>query len=145
MRIAVYKAGIKVGYWSNIDQAGASDMMNYIFPKSGQIAYYNLLLEQMRKEHSMFIGGAYSLFNMRVQVEKEIMEYIKNQTVDVTGIVTNVDSYLKEMDTIATDHSFTTVNIGSYSANEIDSLLRLCASHYRYAFQNNVKSFPFFE
>ena len=29
--------------------------------------------------------------------------------------------------------------------HDIDNQLRLCASHYRYAFSNNVKSFPYFE
>ena len=145
MRLAVYKAGVKADSWNDIDQSGASDMMSYIFPKSGQIAYYNLILELMRKEHSMFTGGAYSLFKMPVQVEKEIMEYLKKNPCDLTEIVEDCNVYLEQMDTIITDHSFTSVNIGSFNINEIDSLLRLCASHYRYSFQNNVKSFPYFE
>lgn len=53
MRIAVYEAGIKAGFWTDINQAGASDMMNYIFPKSGQMAYYQLLMEQMKVEHTL--------------------------------------------------------------------------------------------
>ena len=39
MRMAVYKAGVKAGFWEGVDQSGASEMMNYIFPKSGNIAY----------------------------------------------------------------------------------------------------------
>lgn len=77
MRYSVYKAGANAGCWADIDQSGASDMMAYIFPKSGDIAYYNLVLELMRKEHNMFTGGVYSLFKMPVQVEKEIIEYLK--------------------------------------------------------------------
>lgn len=50
MRYSVYKAGANAGCWADIDQSGASDMMAYIFPKSGGIAYYNLVLELMRKE-----------------------------------------------------------------------------------------------
>ena len=145
MRMSVYKAGVNAGLWNDIDQSGASDMMAYIFPKSGQIAYYNLVLELMRKEHSMLTGGSYFLFKLPVQVEKEIMEYLKHENIDFTSLVPVPEDYLKSMDTIVTDHGFTTVNIGSFNANEIDSALRLCASHYRYSFQNNVTSFPFFD
>ena len=49
------------------------------------------------------------------------------------------------MDTIVTDHGFTTVCVGAFNSNEIDNLLRLCASHYRYAFQNSVQSYPYFD
>ena len=145
MRIAVYKTGIKARFWSDINQAGASDMMNYLFPRSGQMAYYNLILEFMRKEHNMFSGGVYSLFKMPVQAEKEVLDYLKKENIDWTLLADDEDNYLKSMDTIVTNHGFTIINIGAYSPNEIDTILRLCASHYRYAFQNNVKSFPFFD
>lgn len=143
MRIAVYKAGIRAGFWNDIDQIGASDMMNYIFPKSGQIAYYNLVLEFMRKAHDMFTGGSFFLFKLPAQVEKEIMDYLKQECIDVIQLVDDDDSYLQSMDTITTDHIFDAVNIGSYRPDNIDNILRLCASHYRYSFHHNIKSFPF--
>ena len=145
MRMSVYKAGIKAGFWSDIDQAGASDMMNYLFPRSGQMAYYNLILEFMRKEHNMFSGGVYSLFKMPVQAEKEVLDHLKKENIDRTFLADDEDDYLKSMDTIVTNYGFLPVNIGVFSPNEIDTILRLCASHYRYSFQNNVKSFPFFD
>lgn len=146
MRMAVYRAGIKAGCWIDLNSSGASDMMAYIFPKTGMIAYYNLILELMRKEHSMFLGGVYSLFKMPVQVEKELVEYIKTDNSCVELIDDdNCDDYLESMDTVITDHCLSDVNIGTFNVNNVGVLLRLCASHYRYAFQNNVKSFPFFE
>lgn len=145
MRIAVYEAGIKAGFWTDINKAGAADMMNYIFPKSGQMAYYQLLMEQMKVEHKMLTGGVYSLFKLPVQVEKEIVDYLRNHTFDFADISQQAEEYIAKMDTIATDHRFDIVCIGSFSANDIDNQLRLCASHYRYAFSNNVKSFPYFE
>ena len=144
MRYSVYKAGANAGCWADIDQSGASDMMAYIFPKSGGIAYYNLVLELMRKEHNMFTGGVYSLFKMPVQVEKEIIEYLKKGEFGFSNVVDDCCAYLESMDTIVTDHCFTSVNIGDFNANEIDIILRLCASHYRYAFQNKVNSYPYF-
>lgn len=40
MRLAVYKAGVDAQLWNDINQLGASEMMDYLFPKSGHIAYY---------------------------------------------------------------------------------------------------------
>lgn len=145
MRIAVYLTGVKADFWKDINANGASAMMDYIFPKSGQMAYYNLLMEQMRVEHRMLTGGVYSLFKLPVQVEKEIVDYLRNYSFDFQNIGQDADTYLEQMDTIATDHRFDVVCIGSFSANNIDNQLRLCASHYRYAFTNHVKSFPYFQ
>lgn len=144
MRYSVYKAGTIVGCWTDMDQSGASDMMAYIFPKSGGIAYYNLVLELMRKEHNMFTGGAYSLFKMPVQVEKEIMEYLKKGEFDFSNAVDDCCAYLESKDTIITDHCFVSVNIGAFNAKDMDFILRLCASHYRYAFQNKITCYPYF-
>lgn len=145
MRMAVYKAGVNCGFWKDINANGAEAMMDYIFPKSGQMAYFNLLMEQMRVEHKMLTGGVYSLFKLPVQVEKEIVDYLRNNAFDFLNIGQKPSDYLEQMDTIATDHRFDVVCIGSFSVNDIDNLLRLCASHYRYAFTNHVKSFPYFE
>jgi hypothetical protein len=93
----------------------------------------------------MLTGGVYSLFKLPVQVEKEIVDYLRNHTFDFADISQQAEEYIAKMDTIATDHRFDIVCIGSFSANDIDNQLRLCASHYRYAFSNNVKSFPYFE
>ena len=145
MRVAVYQAGVKADFWKDINANGATAMMDYIFPKSGQMAYYNLLMEQMKVEHKMLTGGVYSLFKMPVQVEKEIVDYLRNHSFDFLNIGQDADAYLEQMDTIATDHRFDIVCIGSVLTNDIDNQLRLCASHYRYAFTNHVKSFPYFE
>lgn len=143
MRMAVYKAGVTAGFWKNIDEDGASEMMDYIFPKSGNIAYYNLVMEFMRKAHDMFSGSVFYLFKMPAQVEKMMMDYLKRERLNVVSLGCDADEYLQSMDTIVTDHSFSAVNIGSYRQDCIDNLLRLCASHYRYSFQEHVKSFPY--
>lgn len=145
MRMAVYRAGVLAGFWDDIDQNGASEMMNYIFPKSGNIAYYNLVMEFMRKAHDMFSGSVFYLYKLPAQVEKMIIDYLKKEKQDVAALGSDADAYLQSMDTIATDHCFTSVNIGAYRQDELDNLLRLCASHYRYSFQENVKSFPYMQ
>ena len=86
MRMAVYKAGVKAGFWEGVDQSGASEMMNYIFPKSGNIAYYNLVMELMRKAHGMFLGGVFYLFKLPAQIERMIMDYLKKEKMDVASL-----------------------------------------------------------
>ncbi len=143
MRMAVYKAGAEAGVWKDVDSQGASEMMAYIFPKTGRMAYYNFILELMHKEHNMFPGEAFSLFNLPIQVEKEIVEYLKTEELNLSQMITDANAYLQEMDTIITDHSFVTVNIGTFRMGNLDKMLRLCASHYRYSFAEKVKSYPF--
>ena len=145
MRVAVYQAGVIADFWKDINANGATAMMDYIFPKSGQMAYYNLLMEQMKMEHKMLTGGVYSLFKLPVQIEKEIVDYLRNHSFDFLNIGQDADVYLEQMDTIATDHRFDVVCIGTFSASDINNHLHLCASHYRYAFTNHVKSFPYFQ
>lgn len=145
MRMNIYAAGINAGAWKDIKTAGASDMMLYLFPKSGQLAYYQLMMEQMRVAHSSLTGGVYFLFKMPVQIEKEISDYLRKEEIDLNALISNPSEYLQSMDTIPTDHSFTSVCIGAFSVQNLDSLLRLCASHYRYSFENNIQSYPYFE
>ena len=145
MRTAVYAAGVDAGVWKDIDSSGASDMMGYLFPKSGKLAYYQLLMEQMRVAHNIFTGGLYYLFKMPIQIEKEISEYVRKEGIDIKAIVTEPKEYLISMDTIPTDHSFTSVCIGVFSTQNLNNLLRLCASHYRCSFDNHTQSYPYFE
>ncbi len=145
MRMAVYSAGVESAFWKDINYTGASDMMAYLFPKSGQLAYYQLIMEQMRVAHSSLTGGVYFLFKMPVQIEKEISDYLRKEEIDLNTLVSNPSDYLLSMDSIPTDHSFTAVCIGAFSVQNLDSLLRLCASHYRYSFENIIQSYPYFE
>lgn len=145
MRFAVYSVGAQIGAWKNIDVSGASDMMAYLFPKSGKLAYYQLIMEQMHALHNMFTGGVYYLFKMPVQVEKKIQEFLRKEDLDFSSFCNNAEDYLKEMDTIPTDHIISIVNIGAFNTQDIMNILRLCASHYRYSFANDIQSYPYFE
>lgn len=58
---------------------------------------------------------------MPVQIEKEIMEYLKKNSINLLESGQAPEGYLQSMDTIPTDHCFTTVNIGSFSLSDIDS------------------------
>jgi hypothetical protein len=143
--MAVYAAGVEASEWEDVNKAGATDMMAYLFPKSGQLAYYQLIMEQMRAHHDMFTGGVYYLFKMPVQVEKEISDFLRDETTDINTFKHNAREYLVQMDTIPTDHILSIVNIGGFSVQNLSNLLHLCASHYRHSFDNHIQSYPYFE
>ena len=73
MRVAVYQAGVKADFWKDINANGATAMMDYIFPKSGPMAYYNLLMEQMKMEHKMLTGGVYSLSSCQFRLKRRLL------------------------------------------------------------------------
>jgi hypothetical protein len=96
-------------------------------------------------EFELFVEKNIQEVNQIILQLKEIVDYLRNHSFDFLNIGQDADAYLEQMDTIATDHRFDIVCIGSILTNDIDNQLRLCASHYRYAFTNHVKSFPYFE
>ena len=49
------------------------------------------------------------------------MEYLKKNSINLLESGQAPEGYLQSMDTIPTDHCFTTVNIGSFSLSDIDS------------------------
>ena len=55
LRLAVYSAGVNLHKWDSLEEKGVMEMMTYIFPKTGELAYYNLLLEIIKKHHSEYI------------------------------------------------------------------------------------------
>lgn len=144
-RIAVYKAGVKAGLWSDINTDEAKSLMDYIFPKSGFIALYNLMLEFMRREHKDLTGAVFFLFKLPVQQEKEVMDYLKRTPTDMSQLIDNPMEYLRDRDTIVTDHSMSYVRIGSLKDTSIDNILRLCASHYLFSVTNGIKTYPYFD
>ena len=41
LRFAVYKAGCDKGLWPCLEDNAAKEYMNYLFPKSSKLAFYN--------------------------------------------------------------------------------------------------------
>lgn len=147
MRLAVYKAGVNAGIWKSLEDNGAREMMDFIFPKSGAIAYYNLIIEVMRNHHKKFIpAGDYSLYKLPVQFEEEIMSYLKSS--DLSSTITLPDApidFLKSLATITCNHVIDSVNIGTIKDNGIENITKLMAVHYLDIFEQNTNSYPYFE
>lgn len=147
LRFAVYSAGVIMHKWESLEDNGAKEMMEYIFPKSGGLAYYNLVIELMKKKHSEFIpSGEYSLFNLPVQFEEEIFSYLKTSSEE--GLFSTPEdpmSYLENLSTIICTPSIDPILIGAIKDSGIESILKISAFHYLGIFKENTNSYPYFE
>lgn len=142
-RVAVYKLGVSNRLWNDLDASGAKELTGYLFPKSGHVAYYNLLLEFMRKEHKDIQGEVYHLYKLPVQHEKEIIDYLKKNNVDITKLIDSADAYLHERDTVLSDISLIPTSIGSLRHESIDTILRLFAKQYLYSIERKLTAYPY--
>ena len=144
-RVAVYYAGINAGVWQGLKEDEVNSLTNYLFPKSGPIAFYNLVMAFMQKEHSDIQGEAYYLYKLPAQLEKEISDYLKKNRneIDFTKIVDDASDYLKERDTIVANGSLIPTSVGALRNTPMDDILRLFTKQYRYAFERKLKIFPF--
>lgn len=144
-RIAVYKAGVNCGMWSAINESETKGLADYLFPKTGRIAFYSLLMAYMAKIHSDIQGEVYHLYKLPVQIEKEVLDYLKKNPTDITMLVDDADAYLKERDTIISDCNIIPTSVGSLRDNSLDNILRLFAKQYRYSFERKLNAYPFCE
>lgn len=142
-RIAVYKAGVESGAWAALKEDDVKGLTNYLFPKSGSIAFYNLIIAYMVKFHSDIQGEAYYLFKLPAQLEREISEYLKKNPTDITAIVGDPNAYLQERDTIIANGNLIPTSVGSLRNNSLDDILRLFAKQYRYSFERNLAAYPY--
>lgn len=147
MRLAVYSAGCANGLWPYLEDNGAKEMMEYIFPKTGNIAFYNLVIESMKNKHAEFVpSGEYSIFKLPVQFEEEILSYLKASPNDDS--LTPEDkpkAYLETLSTVTCSPSLAPVFIGAIKDSGIETILKVAAFHYLSIFNDNTNSYPYFE
>ena len=146
LRFAVYYQGCKANQWKSIEENCASTLLEYIFPKTGRLAYYNLVLEQMRTFHREFIpSGQYFLFNMPVQLEEQMLNYLKNHPeLTVETLSNETEGFLDSWATVVCDSSLSPVNIGAIKDSDMELLLRVIAVYYKAAFENHSYCYPYF-
>ena len=140
LRIAVYFQGCNANQWKSIESNDASTLLEYIFPKTGRLAYYNLILEQMRTLHREYIpAGQYFLFNMPVQFEEKMLNYLKNHPEHtMKSLVADPEAFISSWATVACDNSLSPVNVGAIKDNDMELLLRVVAVYYKAAFENET-------
>lgn len=144
LRWAIYYLGVKNHRWNDLAANSAKEYMDFLFPHTGQVAYYNLMLEIVRGKHNEWLPkGVYGLFRMPEQIEEKVMDYLKTSLPDFSekdAIVT-----VNGLATIQGGDSTTVVNIGRIDDIGLHDIIRLMAYYYRIVFENNVECYPYFE
>jgi hypothetical protein len=146
LRIAVYFQGCNANQWKSIESNDASTLLEYIFPKTGRLAYYNLILEQMRTLHREYIpAGQYFLFNMPVQFEEKMLNFLKNHPEHtMKSLVADPEAFISSWTTVACDNILSPVNVGAIKDTDMELLLRVVAVYYKAAFENHSYCYPYF-
>ena len=144
LRFAVYKAGCGKGLWPCLEDNAAKEYMNYLFPKSSKLAFYNLMINIVQKTHENFIPkDMYSLFKCPIQIEEETYVYLKHHLDDDVHLGMEPLDFISSMATVACDPCFEAINIGKLS-DDIDNSLRVMAYHYTNLFTNSYCCYPYF-
>ncbi len=147
LRLVVYNLGVEHNLWKSLEDNGAQEMLDYIFPKTGKIAYYNLVVETVKAAHKNYVPvGEYCLFKLPTQFEEEILSYLKANPTDF-ALTPQGDPilYLKDVATITCSPSFGPVFIGAIKDSGIETILKVAAFHYLNIFNDNTNSYPYFE
>lgn len=146
-RLAVYTLGVEHNLWKSLEDNGAKEMLDYIFPKTGKIAFYNLVVETAKAAHKDYVPvGEYSLFKLPTQYEEEILSYLKaNPDDDSLMPEDNPKEYLETLSTVTCSPSLAPVFIGAIKDSGIETILKITAFHYLSIFNDNTNSYPYFE
>lgn len=114
LRYAVYKVGASKGFWQDIDKNSAKDVMAYLFPRSGNIAYYHLIIETC-KEKLHANNNTYNLFKLPARIEEELLNYFKKHLqFDIQEYVGSPSEYLDKNATGTVQDLEGLVNISSW-------------------------------
>lgn len=144
LRFAVYKAGCAKELWPCLENNAAKNYMNYLFPKSSNLAFYNLMINIVQKTHEKFIPKEmYSLFKCPIQIEEELYAYLKNHLHNDMEFDREPLDFIQSMATIVCDPRFDVVYVGQLADN-IDNSLRVMAYHYANLFTHGSNCYPYF-
>lgn len=145
LRFAVYKLGASKGFWQDIDNNSAKPVMDYLFIRTSNIAYYNLMLETCKSKHK---GNqdVYNLYKLPARTEEELLNYMKEHLdLDICALIDNPSEYLKQKAAVTIAPTDEPVNIGRISEHDTDMMLSLIASVYQNVFKRDANNYPYFE
>lgn len=144
LRFAVYQAGCDKGLWPCLEDNATKEYMAYLFPKSSNLAFYNLMINIVQKTHEKFIPKEmYSLFKCPIQVEEEVYAYLKKHLYEDIDLGMKPLDFIRSMATIVCDPVLDIIYIGRMTDN-IDNSLRVMACHYANLFTNGSSCYPYF-
>lgn len=144
LRWAVYKLGVENNRWNDLTASSAPEYMDFLFPHTGHMAYYNLMIEIAKGKHKdMLPKGVYCLFKMPEQIEEQVMDYMKKSSPDSS--TQDATMVVHSLATIQGGAATTAVNIGRLDDIGLHDALRLIAYYYKIAFENGDECYPYFE
>jgi hypothetical protein len=144
LRYMVYKLGSEKGFWQDIELKGAREMLDYLFVRTGTIAYYHLMLETCRSKHQ---GQQefYNLFKLPARIEEEILDYLKeNLDLEIKPSISEASEYLLNKANVVVAPTQAPTNIGNLSDHDFDTTIGIIASVYKNAFEQGINNYPYF-
>lgn len=146
LRIAVYKLGAKKGLWPCLEDNAAKEYMNYLFPKSSVLAFYNLMINVVQKKHEDFVPvEMYNIFKCPIQLEEELFSFLKDHLKDENLFELQEEpmTVLESLATVVCDHAIASVYIGQLY-EDLPTKIRVMAFHYKNVFTSDSNSYPYF-
>ena len=145
LRIAVYKVGCEKGLWPNLEDNAAKEYMQYLFPKSSNIALFNLMTNIVQKKHTEYVpADQYNLFHCPIQLDEDIMSYLKtNSDEGVWEFPEGALAYIQSQATVECDDAMKAVYIGKLTDN-LSDMVHVIAFHYNNIFTTGCESYPYF-
>lgn len=146
LRMAVYKLGAKKGLWPCLEDNAAKEYMNYLFPKSSVLAFYNLMINVVQKKHEEFVPiDMYNLFKCSIQLEEELFAFLKERLKDenLFELQEEPKEVLDSLATVVCDQAIASIYIGQLS-DDLSIKIRVMAFHYKNVFTIDTNCYPFF-
>lgn len=148
LRWAVYKLGSEDGAWNALEEESVTGFMNFLFPKSEHLAYYNLMINVVNNSDTMKENpiGSYSLFKFPEQLEEKILNYQKNSPDKIfSDAQNNPMEILDGLATIVSEGTLYSSSVGTLDSIGVDDMIRILAYRYRDAFRAHFNNYPYFE
>lgn len=148
LRWAVYRLGASYGRWEALSDDDVKGFMEFLFPKSKNLAAYNLMRNIVMSSESIksIPAGCYNLFKFPEQIEEEILNYQKkNLDIDFSVAEEYAESVLDSLATVVSDSDLFSSSIGTLDENGLDNTIAILAYRYRASLKHNTDNNPYFQ
>jgi hypothetical protein len=148
LRWAVYYLGANEGLWHTLSEEDVEGFMEFLFPKSHFIAYYNLMLNVVRNSATVkrVPPGSYSLFKFPEQIEEKVLAYLKEHIdTDYSQLEVTPEEYLRELGSIPSEAALFDSSVGRMDIIGLNDLIRILSYRYLISFSGSTTNFPYFE
>ena len=140
-------------YWWESDFVNPTKkkMLEFVFPRTANIAQYEAVKAAAAKIHdkSIGIGKSFHLFRLPEYVEKTLLEALKAFNGDeFDSLVYSREKALDELTELANSASLAgegPINIGQVKNSQWEQSISIIASAYLQAFYDNKKAYPYFQ